>query len=304
MGPGWKLIAVAAAFSVATAASAQEPSPWEGYPERAVERPLLPLARGFVISLDTSSLSTKTAYDQDGELEDLDDTYNVFRAAITLEYGVFDRLDLLVGIPYITGEIGETSGGGLGDLTAGAMVSVFSSPAFEAVLGVRASAPTGDSDYQFDHTSDEPRLMNFRTGDPGVNYYPVGFLRVSLGDFKLLGGGYMILTGEGEVMYDPVVSAIEEEMADPGDGYFISGEVLYQFSPRVVGGVGASYLEVGETEIDGEGLGDEINLFEVTPQLMFQIAPETDLSLDVDVPVSGKNAAFGYTISFGVTTRF
>ncbi len=276
-------------------------APWEDYPEREVERPLLPKKSGFRASLAVKSFATATYLDSDGKPQDTDGPYNMFVADVGLEYGIIDRLEVLAGIPYKTGEVEQTRGGDIGDLYAGAKASIYSTEQADLVLGVIASLPTGGSQYHYEESGE---LQNFRTGDPGYNYYPELGMRYTWKNLQARASARGIFTGEADVVYNKAGSENKDVSANPGDGYDLDAMLIYQATKRLAPIAGAGYRTVSETKLDGEGLGDESMLFDFNLGLIYQVSGDAEVSASVGGPVIGENVPLAFPVTLSVTSRF
>jgi len=288
-----------------TSARGQEfPDPWEEYPAREVERPALPLEGGFEMDLLIESISTKRAFDDDGDVESIDDSYGVLSLDFLLGYGITDRWEVMLGVPYLTGEVGKASGGGLGDIYLGSRVGLYLTTALDLTLGLSISLPTGESDYHYELVNNQSRLRNFRTGDPGYNYYPELEARYRAGNWSVRLNFQSVITEKGEVAFNQSGSPHQDVDADPGDGYRFHAGAYYQVMDPLVAGLFCHYSAISETEIDGRGLDDESLLFEIEPRLLYQITPDTDLILSTRYAAFGKNEPAGYPLIFEVKSRF
>lgn len=281
-----------------------EPGPWQDYPVREIDRPELPPAHGLIASLFFKSLATDQALDQDGEVKDTDGKYNLLNLDLWIGYGITDRVEIYGGLPYITGEIGETSGGELADVYAGARVSLFRTDSSDLAAGIRVSFPTGDSSYHYERLGSGLRLQNFRTGDPSYDYYPELAARATLGDFSLRLNALGVITDKGEVDFNRIAGFNERLEADPGDGIIAGGGLYYQATERLVPGIYLEYTGISETRIDGKGLRDDIVKYELKPAIMYQHSQEFEVELGVGWVFAGRNTPLGFPVQFRVNTRF
>lgn len=285
-------------------ANSQEPDPWQEYPAREVERPALPVEGGFEIDLAIESLSADQVFDDNGNIKNADDTYNLFSLEFLVRYGINERWEVFLGVPYLTGEIGETSGGAIGDIYIGSRVGLHMTPVLDFSVGLAASMPTGNSDYRFEVVGPDLIQENFRTGNPGVDYYPQLEARYNTGDWSWRFEAAGVITEKGEVTLSKTAVAHDEVDVDPGDGYRLHAGVYYQFSDSLVPGLFFDYSSVAETDIDGQGQDDEMVLFEIRPQIMYQLSPEVDAILSMGYAAFGKNAPAGYPFSIEIKSRF
>jgi len=279
--------------------------PWEGFPALYVDRPLLPLDRGFRLVLEFESLATEKLLDDEGKVEDARGSINLFTALLTAEYGITDRFSIMLGIPYITGKIGRTSGGELGDLRIGAMVEAYYTDRADLALGVVVSAPTGNNAYHFEVLGDDAVLQNFRTGDPGYNFYPRVEAKNTYKSVSIKYGMAGIITGVGEVDFNFIPGPNEVVDADPGDGYNAWVELAWQATGWLAPFLVLDHRQVSQTKIDGEGLEDENSLTELQPGVLVHMPGEdADARLSVGVPLAGRNTVLAYPFLISVEGRF
>lgn len=298
------LCLLAPALMLASPAGAQPEDHWADYPAREVERPSLPADGGFLLRAFFESTATEEVFDDDGDTQDIDGKYNLLDIDLRLSYGITDRWEVLFGIPYLTGEIGQANGGYMGDVYAGTRVGIILSENFELTAGALFSAPTGVSDYEIDDTGSKIVLENFRTGDPGYNIYPEIESRLNIGNASFRVRWVGVFTGEGEVDYSAYLESTEKVDADPGDGYMLDAGMYYQFTDMFLAGVFYYNEAIGETELDGEDFGDERELSLVRPSLMLQLPSHTDVEVGASVPLSGRNAPSAVPVFIRVFARF
>ena len=300
------LLAALAGLPALAQETVAEKEPWADYPEREVDRPVLPVKDGFRLELDVRSLSTDQALDEDGEAVDLDDAYQLLSAEISIEYGVARSFSVYGGLPYLLVEFNDTRGGGIGDAFIGCAYQPVANPRGSVAIGAHLSLPSGDPDYHYTIEDGERVLDNVRTGDPGVNYYPIIEGRLNAGPASFRASAYYEITGEGDVVYDKPFSREEDVAVDPGDGYGGTAAVYMQAASWLVFYGGVRHQQRGETEvdIDGEDLEDDYYLTEAMGGALFQVNDELDISVHGGVPIAGKNTPLGLSFNLGIISRF
>ena len=279
--------------------------PWRDYPAREVERPILPPAGGMITSLSLSSLSASQALDQDGRERDIEGKCNLLTMGLEIAYGLTDRVELSAGLPYITGEIGETRGGGLGDFFAGVRVGLLPAggPA-DIVAGLGASYPLGSADYHFELLGKKVVLQNFRTNDPSYDLYPEleGSYRVGPVSLRLGLGG--IITNKGEVNFNVIPGENKQVTADPGDGYAAEAGLYWQATDHLVPGLFLDYANLSETRIDGKGLHDDMQRYELQPRILLQQSQAFEAMIGMGFVLAGENTTLGYPVILRINSRF
>lgn len=279
-------------------------APASEYPATEVERPILIAPQMFEFDLQASSLSTRQAFDAEGKVVDTDGAYDLLTAELLLRYGITARWEVNLVVPYITGRIGETSGGSLGDLRAGTRAALILTEAFDLTIGFELSFPSGEASYHYERLGDNLQLQNFRTGDPGYNFYPELELRFRGPRLSLRFRAVGIFTTEEEVLFSTIGGFDETLPVDPGDGYRLTAGGYYQIMDSLAAGLFLNHLSLSETRVDGEGLDDHTMLLELEPRLLFQFGPDLDLGLGIGIPLAGENAPLAYPVLVEIKSRF
>jgi Putative MetA-pathway of phenol degradation len=276
---------------------------WKDYPALETQRSAMPEPRGAVVSIEAISLSTQKAFNDDSEINDVTGKYNTFISDVSAEYALSKRFSFLIGIPYLSGEIGESNGGYIGNAYVGAKVAAYTSDSFEIGLFLDVSLPTGDPDFEFELLNVEGGNHNFRTGNPGVSYYPKLHVRTKSDkfSFRLTATGIISNEGKAKILLGGSKEKID---VDPGDGFEVEVQALYQLKEKWVPGVFANYITLSETDIEDVDLNDEMNLLEVGPQLLYQLNQQTEIFGGAGYLTQGKNAPAGVKFHIGMTNRF
>jgi hypothetical protein len=254
--------------------------------------------------VQTTSQAADRTFDDEGKIQELEDNYQLFTTDLRLSYGILSGWEVFGGMPYLTGTVLETKGGGIGDLYLGTRLDLVSAPSFDLVLGIRTSFPTGDASYHYEDLGAGPVLQNFRTGDPGINYYPALDLRWNVGawSFRLAGEG--VFTSPGEVDLNMLGGVAEKVDLDPGDGWRASSGIYWQVTDRWVLGLLSQYETITATRLENDDLDDEHSSFRVSPRIIFQVPRLCDLEAGVDYIASGRNTPLGWPITINLVTRF
>ncbi len=276
----------------------------EDYPAQETMRPITLGHHIWEADLYIESLSTDRAWNKDGEEEETYGSYNLFNSALALRYGLSRSWEFSVAVPYITGEIGETTGGSIGDVRGGMTYELFFGPHNSISIGSEFSFPSGLSDYHYEIMGDEVRLQNFRTGDPGYNAYPALAYRYRSDNlsFRLRATG--VFTGSGEIRFNKIKGFEEEVDMDPGDGYRLRGGFYYQINKQWAGGLFSRYNNISATDVDDESLEDENELWEAQSFVVYQPNRRLDVFMGVGVPLAGKNSPIAYPVLLEVRSRF
>jgi hypothetical protein len=278
---------------------------WEGYPVREVDRPPLPPAKGMESLVSLWSLSATQAFSRDGALEDIEGDYNLARMDMRIAYGLADIWEIYAGLPYVTGEIGETSGGSLGNPYAGTRVRLSTNDNFHVALGVGVGLPFGDSDYHYEILGEDLRLQNLRAADPGYNYYPELEARYNAEEVSVRFTARWIFTGEDEVEFEQVGGISTGNVdADPGDGHVLEAGLYYQAADRWVPGLFIEFGSISETEIEGVGLKDEMIWYEASPRLIYQHSQEFEVLAGLNYVFMGENKPAGLPVTLEFKSRF
>jgi|GEM_PF-2707344 len=284
--------------------AAQENAGWQDYPAKETQRPITIGDNIWEIDIYVDSLSTDREYNEDGEIEDAYGSYNIFSAELALRYGFSRSWQMSVTAPYISGEIGDVTGGSIGDLRAGLTYELFINQNHSMSFGSEFSVPSGLSDYHYELVGDEIRLDYFRTGDPGYNLYPALAYRYR-GDrvsFRMRATG--VFTGTGEIRFNQIKGFENKEDLDPGDGYRIRTGFYYQFKEKWAAGLFGRYENISESRVDDEGLDDDNELMEAGPFIVYHATRQVDVSLGIGVPIFGRNNPSGYPVLLEVRSRF
>lgn len=294
-------------FSLPALAAAQEDgdSAWQLYPARETARPLHLPAGAAEIGVRIKSLSTDQAFDKDGESRELSGPYDLFSADLSLRYSLNPHWEIFGGLPYLTGRIGESEGGGLGDVYLGFWFFLLppDSP-LELGLGLAMSFPTGDSQYHYTNSDEGTNLQNFRTGDPAYNYYPQIGLRLRNENFSFRLTATGIITSEGEVIYNRIGGSNDKIISDPGDGFRLTSGFYFQAGGRFCLGLDLDYLNLSETTLDGNRQHDQTLHLQLAPRIIFQASPQLDVGVGVGFMVFGQNTAGGTPVLLEVRSRF
>jgi hypothetical protein len=304
------LILVVAALVVLTgaAAFAQEkpasPDPWSNYPAREAERPTLPAKGGWVMNVLINSVNANAAFDDNGARRDIHDRYNLLTADCRVHYGILERWDVAVGIPYLMGQVAKAHGGGMGDLYVGSRVALILTPAFELDLGFRVSIPTGDSDYQFRLINNSIALQGIRAGDPTFDYFPNLEVRLRTGPWAFRFLGEYVLAGPATIKFTDPTGDESNVILDPGDGYRLSAGFYYQIADHWVAGCFAYYENISQSLVNDTGLGDQRMSLTLQPQLMWQLSPTMDVEAGAGYQLAGKNVPATVPVMVRFVSRF
>jgi len=301
---GWTAFFFLGVIALLPAGARAQADPWVEYPAREVDRPWQPAPGGLITSLTLKSIVTDQAFDQDGSVQNTNGKYNLMTLDLSLSYGITDRWEILGGIPYITGEIGETLGGGVGDIYAGTRVGLLQTAPLSLARGLRVSLPTGEADYHYELLGQDLRLQNFRTGDPSYDYYPELEARSTFGNLALRFLATGVFTDKAEVNFNRIAGFDEKAEVDPGDGCVLNAGLYYQVSDHWVSGLFLEYTALSETRVEGEGLGDEMVRFEVQPRVLYQFSQEFEAMLGGGYVLQGQNTPAGWSGIVELKTRF
>ncbi|MFO8058863.1 MAG: transporter [bacterium] len=285
-------------------AAEDERAALQKYPSRETQRPITMGKHLYETNLSISSLSTDRAWNEDGEVVETYGPYNLFTAELMIRYGLSESWQVSATLPYITGEIGETTGGSIGDIRAGLEYELFFGPRNSMSFAAEASYPSGLSDYHYEILGEDLRAKNFRTGDPGYNVYPSMAYRYRSESFSFRLRATGVFTGPGEIRFNQIRGFEKNVDMDPGDGYRAKVGFYYQFHDKWAGGLFGRYVTISASEVDGESLEDDNELFEARPFLAYQPNQKLDVSLGVGVPVYGRNNPLGYPVLLEVRSRF
>ncbi len=284
--------------------AAEESPAWQDYPAKEAQRPITIGDNIWEIDIYVDSLSTDREYDEDGEIKDAYGAYNIFAAELALRYGLSRSWQMSVTAPYISGEIGDDTGGSIGDLRAGLTYELFLNQNHSMSFGSEFSVPTGLSDYHYELAGEEIRLDYFRTGDPGYNLHPAFAYRYRGDRISVRMRATGVFTGTGEIRFNQVKGFETKEDLDPGDGYRIRTGFYYQFKDKWAGGLFARYENISESMVDDEGLGDDNELMKLEPFVVYHATRQLDVSLGIGVPLYGRNNPCGYPVLIKVRSRF
>lgn len=292
----------AGAFSVK--AQTPESEAWKQYPAREAVRPLRLPAGGYQIGLDLSYLSSHRAFDDEGRVVIQNYYTNLLAADLSLRYGLSPRWEVFGGLPFLSGKIDLSKGGAIGDVYFGVRAGLISSPGLDLGAGLKISSPTGDADYHYDIRNGRARLQNFRTGDPNYDYFPELWLRASQDPWAFRVTAQGVFTQQAEVAYNTLGGNNAHLLENPGDGYRATAGIYYQAADPLCLSLDLQYAAISSTNLGGKDLHDEYQLLDLAPALLFQPAPQTDILLSAQLPLSGHNAPAGYPVLLQIRSRF
>ena len=228
----------------------------------------------------------KLAYPFDGEF----DSEAVF---IEAHYGLTDRLDLGVQIPYFDQAFSDAtreespSDAGFSDIRAFVKWRLLQRPALFTV-NVGAKIPTGKF-------RNEDGLIP--VGEGQWDFIFAGQLGRSFWPFPLyanLAVEYWLRTENKQIL------------RDPGDQWFITGEVGYDVTKRFWAMVKYEVLR-GKPSTDFGFLRNDSEIKRITyfrPALGYSVADKTDVELGVRFTLNGRNFPAGHQLVLGLSTEF
>ncbi len=272
--------------------------------DRLVEAPLMPAENGARLVLDVTSLATKQAFNNNGDVETMENPYNLLDSDLFIEYGVVKWLSIYGGLPFRVGEIGETRGGSIGDAYGGFRVGLVRTEYFDLALGFRVSIPTGVSDVDAYFMDEELNVRNFMTGYPSYAYYPEALFKFKAGNVALAGEARWVFPESDMVNYEGPRDQGEQVEADFGDGFLVNAAAYYQITDNWLAGLETEYQYSDQTIVNGNGLDDRTEYLRFTPMVGYQGLKYVDLFVGVGYNVSGKNAPAGAVFSLNITSFF
>jgi hypothetical protein len=93
-------------------------------------------------------------------------------------------------------------------------------------------------------------------------------------------------------------------VGDPGDGYIAEAGAYWQVTDHWVPGISLNYTNLSETRIDGKGMHDAEQRYELQPSIMFQQSQAFEAMLGVGIVLAGQNTTLGYPITLQINSRF
>ena len=212
---------------------------------------------------------------------------------IEANYGLTNRLDLILQIPYFDQVFSDAtrdespSDAGISDIRIGAKWRLLQSPALFTV-GLGAKIPTGEF-------RNEDGLIP--VGEGQWDYIFAGQVGRSFWLFPMyanLGVEYWLRTEN------------EQILRDPGDQWLLVAEVGYDLTKRFWTMVKYEMLR-GKPSTDFGFLRNESEIKRITylrPTVGYSVAKNTDLEFGVRYTLSGRNFPAGHQLLLGLSTEF
>jgi len=264
-------------------------------------------AQELKLGIGLNYFSTDEWYNEDGDAKSLGATYTEMRVPLSISYLPTDKLTIGILIPVISRSYDyadpffiDQSGSGIGDIEIGGSYKLVeetdSSPALSCSLSL--ILPTGKNWLQ-DKLADGEIVFGgpmFGSGLAYVGNNSIDFrVKVSKNVFPVVFtanlGYLMTMETKAKEYYDYKYNW--------GDSikYGISAE--YPLAD-IVPSLTIEGVSTGNSEVEGiENEDTAISILKVIPGLKAEIAENTNLKVEIAIPVSGKNVSKGITISVG-----
>jgi len=289
----------------ATAQAPEKAKPGAQYPAKEIDRPLLIPPKSYEMRTFASYFSTHQGFDGDGNSERLPRSWRMFTASLSQGYGLFSWAEIGGSVDFYSGQEVYAKGQNIGDFSAYSVFRLYQSKNKDRELaaGLRTSFPTGNPHRKETLEDDQSRPDGLTTGDPSVDFFPFLQSRWSFGQFALRGFveyGYH-LPGKIQVGID-----VLDEFKNFAPGATLSARIdgIYQHNDKLALLARLNYLSQAENKLDGESLDDATQLLSLIPGMEFQLGPDYDLLLMVELPLLGKNYPRGYPVIAGLKSRF
>jgi hypothetical protein len=292
-------------FPAASAPAQEQPNPWKDYPAKEVARPITAATNGYLLSLALRSLTATDNLNPNGQRESRPSGLSLFNLDFQLRYGITPKWEAGIGLPYLTARTKELASGAIGNAYLETRYSLWANDSFEVAAGIRVSIPTGDAEYHFDLENGKVIPENFRTGNPGYDYYPQIEARYRTGASSVRLRAEWIFTGPGETVLNRIGGNDQTESVNPGDGYRIVASYLHQATDRFVFPLlTLDYLTLGESIAKDFNFDDRTELFEARAGLIYQVSPEFEALAGIGFPLAGRNVPYGAPLWLELRSRF